>query len=138
MKTKLCIDCKNILPETDFYIHRNKADGSVSRASICKGCRKIYFKAYYSQHKKESLQRVREREKRAKIFVRNYLAAHPCVDCGEKDIVVLEFDHVRGKRFGIHAMVHAGYNHARILKEISKCEVRCANCHRRKHNGKFF
>lgn len=61
-----------------------------------------------------------------------YLAAHPCVDCGESDPVVLEFDHVRGvKEFNISCAVQCGYGMHRINLEIAKCEIRCCNCHRR-------
>jgi hypothetical protein len=64
-------------------------------------------------------------------FVLDYLRTHPCVDCGESDPVVLEFDHVRGKKDGsISAMVSAGRPIAVIQAEIEKCDVRCANCHR--------
>lgn len=62
-----------------------------------------------------------------------YLREHPCVDCGETDIVVLEFDHVRGeKRFCISEMMAYSYPWSSVLAEIEKCEVRCANCHRRR------
>jgi hypothetical protein len=55
------------------------------------------------------------------------------VDCGESDPVVLDFDHVRGsKRFSIAIAVTLGYPWETLLREIEKCEVRCANCHRRK------
>lgn len=62
----------------------------------------------------------------------NYLRNHPCVDCGESDRVVLEFDHVRGKKVrDVTKMCHDGYALESIKLEIEKCEVRCANCHRR-------
>jgi hypothetical protein len=62
--------------------------------------------------------------------VLEYLLTHPCVDCGETDPVVLEFDHLRDKLGNISAM----YGHAwrSILAEIAKCDVVCANCHRRR------
>lgn len=64
--------------------------------------------------------------------VREYLSIHSCVDCGEPDVVVLEFDHVRGeKRNSISVMMSRGCTWATIEDEIAKCEVRCANCHRR-------
>lgn len=60
-----------------------------------------------------------------------YLATHPCIDCGEADIVVLDLDHVRGRKHrNVTRMLD--YSWAAIEKEIAKCEVRCANCHRRK------
>lgn len=69
------------------------------------------------------------RESRA--FLITYLRAHPCVDCGETDIVVLEFDHLRDKRAAISQMI--GNQELRTIKaEIEKCDVVCANCHRRR------
>jgi len=53
-----------------------------------------------------------------------------CVDCGEKDLRVLELDHVRGtKRKNVSHMYRA--SEANLLAEIAKCDVRCGNCHRR-------
>jgi hypothetical protein len=71
---------------------------------------------------------------RNKEIVNDHKRKHPCVDCGEKDIDVLEFDHVRGeKKAAIGVMVQEGYSVDMLLKEISKCEIRCSNCHRKRH-----
>jgi hypothetical protein len=53
-------------------------------------------------------------------------------DCGEKNPVVLEFDHIQDKKCDISRMLANGLSIKTIKAEISKCEVRCANCHRRK------
>ena len=61
-----------------------------------------------------------------------YLLEHPCVDCGEADPLVLDFDHVRGKKtLDVNRMINYRYGWNRILEEIEKCEVRCCLCHRR-------
>lgn len=67
--------------------------------------------------------------------LRNYLMSHPCVDCGEQDIVVLEFDHLPDfeKKFEIgRAVTSTTRSWSLIETEIAKCEVVCCNCHRRR------
>lgn len=71
-----------------------------------------------------------------------YLGRHPCSDCGESDPRVLDFDHLpmQAKRFEISRAVNASTRSwAAILREIAKCEVVCANCHRRRtaQRGRF-
>lgn len=70
------------------------------------------------------------REK-ARNFIWDYLSENPCVDCGEKNPVVLEFDHINGeKSSSISKMVSSYMSVEKISEEIEKCVVRCANCHR--------
>lgn len=65
-------------------------------------------------------------------FVYSYLLDHPCVDCGESDPITLEFDHLDSslKEHSISNMM--GMSIEKIKLEISKCEVVCANCHRKR------
>ena len=58
---------------------------------------------------------------------------NPCVICGEADITVLEFDHCKGdKRGNIAELIGNGNSWQVVEEEIEKCQVLCANCHRRK------
>lgn len=49
------------------------------------------------------------------------------------DPVMLDFDHVRGVKDADvkHLVTSSHISLARVFAEIEKCEVRCANCHRR-------
>jgi len=64
-------------------------------------------------------------------YLIDYFETHPCVDCGERDPVVLEFDHLADKSFCIGGAIH-DRKWQSILDEIAKCVVVCANCHRRR------
>lgn len=64
---------------------------------------------------------------------------HPCMDCGEADPIVLEFDH-KADSIKVESVTQMVMNNAsweRITAEIEKCEVRCANCHRRRTAAQF-
>jgi len=74
---------------------------------------------------------VKDRRNDLRKFVIEYLNVNPCVDCGESNPVVLDFDHVRGDKLdSISRMVMVGFSIKKISDEINKCDVRCANCHR--------
>ena len=69
---------------------------------------------------------------RIRAFITAHLKANPCVDCGETDPIILEFDHVRDKHFNLSDAARKGVSIKKLKDEIAKCEVRCSNCHRRK------
>ena len=130
---KVCYCCKQEKPLSEFPENRKRPDG---RNSLCKACKKIYNATYYERTKERHNPARRERQRRARAEVREkvyeYLRSHPCVDCGETDIVVLDFDHLSDKVAGICQMIQDGKNWPMILAEIAKCEVVCANDHRRR------
>lgn len=115
-----------------FGKNKTKTDGLQPN---CKPCVKEINRQYYLRTPEKNPQRLASRveaNQRAKEFVCNYLDTHPCVDCGEADIVVLDFDHVCGEKIlDVSKMISRGYGLEAIAEEIEKCEVRCANCHRR-------
>ena len=49
---------------------------------------------------------------------------------GEKNPAVLDFDHLRDKKYNLTDLIRKGYSLVTIEVEIEKCLVRCANCHR--------
>lgn len=91
---------------------------------------------HYLANKDKMKARARTNSKDAKRrnreYVDSYLKSHPCVDCGESDHIVLEFDHIKGEKlYNVSGLKHGSNSIQLIEEEIAKCEVRCANCHRR-------
>ena len=62
----------------------------------------------------------------------DHVRDHPCVDCGETDPVVLEFDHLDEKLASICLLLSQAATSKAIKAEIARCEVVCTNCHRRR------
>lgn len=58
-----------------------------------------------------------------------------CVRCVEDDPACLDFHHTdtERKEMTISSMISYGYSKERLLAEIEKCEILCANCHRKRH-----
>jgi hypothetical protein len=127
---KWCPLCKKNKSVRDFGVCKNRYDGL---QSFCKPCKRDYDRRWWVTRSETQRDKKNElKRKRAKTnlqFVINYLKSHSCVDCGQSNPLVLEFDHCSGnKEFSISESYT--YSLDRIKKEISKCEVRCANCHR--------
>jgi len=135
METKRCPDCKITKDKSDFNKNSVRVDGL---QSVCRSCGNQRGQNYFENNAEKQKTRIKARVDKHKMWIWDYLAAHPCIDCGEVDPLVLEFDHVRGiKKHGVMRMVHAGQALKTIQEEIEKCEVRCANCHRRKTAKQF-
>jgi len=90
-----------------------------------------HYQKYKEQYKARSKRRNRNQRKWGKEFVSRVKKMYGCTDCGIKNPVILEFDHVHGQKINnIADMVNQSYGLTTIKEEIRKCEVRCANCHR--------
>lgn len=99
--------------------------------------RRAYSRWHYRQNKPAYKRRAKQKDDQVRNAVRDYLVAflseNPCVDCGESDPIVLDFDHRDGelKSFNIGDARRSGYSLASVQSEVAKCDIRCANCHRR-------
>jgi hypothetical protein len=132
---KICSDCKISKPEEAFAKKRTKKNGEVVLQYHCRECQKLHSAKNYKKNQREYIKNAKQRSNNKKEIVIKYLidyfSDNPCIDCGQTNPVVLEFDHVRGKKIDdVSRMVKRGFPIKTIIEEIHKCEVRCANCHR--------
>lgn len=132
-----CIRCKEQKPLSEFNF---KIKAKNLRQAHCKDCSRLYVQGHYNKNKQYYLDKARVRNQRirkiVKKFLWEYLSTNSCVDCGEKDPIVLEFDHIRDKLFNVSVMAR-NKTLIDVQNEVAKCEVRCANCHRRKTAKQF-
>lgn len=124
---KTCSKCKQQKNIDEFNKNKSKRDGY---SGVCRDCQKLYKQAHYVNNKDKVYAAARKRQQELRDKVWAYKNDHKCVDCDNSDPRVLEFDHLGDKEFNIAGMASDGYGWDRILKEIEKCEVVCANCHR--------
>lgn len=136
---RVCARCHVAKELAEFPI-KNAARGTYR--SYCRPCCSEYGKEHYRKNTAAYMARAKVRapidRKRNREFVAEYLSTHPCVDCGEADLVVLEFDHrdPKTKLREVGRLVHTT-TLAAVRFEIEKCDVRCGNCHRIKTAGQF-
>ncbi|NPE26823.1 hypothetical protein HNV12_02355 [Methanococcoides sp. SA1] len=95
--------------------------------------RKIAEKKYYEKNKQEIYANKVKRQKKRKLTLVNLLGGR-CQKCGyNKCITALEFHHRENKDNNI-AYIIKNSSEQKALKEIKKCVLLCANCHRELHN----
>jgi len=131
---KKCCGCGLMKNSSSFGVNNAKRDGLQTH---CRECKQEYQNRWYYENKEAHIVKVvKQRKERVAVLrarVHAYLTGHPCVVCGDDELLMLDFDHVRGvKRGTISEMVTACFSWEAITLEIAKCEVRCVRCHRRK------
>lgn len=94
-----------------------------------------YQRNWYQRHKEKILEKNKERQKRILEWYREYKTNLGCADCGERHPACLEFHHKdrSDKSYTIARVISRASSVKAIMKEIDKCELLCANCHRKRH-----
>jgi len=132
---KRCTKCQLEKPFDEF---RKRTLGKDGLTTWCKACFKAYERDRWDNLPGEKDRIYRNKAiatERGRDWIWEYLATHPCVDCGESDRVVLQFDHLDNKQYNVVDLFKNST--ATIAIEVAKCEVRCANCHQRKTAEQF-
>jgi hypothetical protein len=133
--TKTCTKCQEEKSLDNFRNYKRSKDGKVN---WCKPCFKLHEKLHWQanpERRKKSKDRRIASTHRNRAFVFSYLLEHPCEKCPESDPIVLEFDHIDPIQKLFNISDASSGNEPKGLdtlkKEIAKCRVLCANCHRR-------
>ena len=101
------------------FTPKTHANGKEGWEGQCKPC--------YANKQKRS-HAIRNNGARKLVF--EYLKKHPCIDCGESNVLALEFDHTHSKKFDIGTALNNNATIESLKKEMKKCVVRCSTCHR--------
>lgn len=98
--------------------------------------RRAYKRGWYKRNAAKVKAEVRDRKRKLARQLREYKEERGCTYCPEDSFYCLDFHHINSdKEFNVSKMVSNGYSWDKILQEINKCVLVCANCHRKLHAG---
>lgn len=135
---KTCTICGQTKSLDSFGKRTKSPDG---KQYGCLDCQRQKMRNHYNDNKQYYATKAANRNAKMLETNRNhviqYFSEHSCIDCGLDDIRCLQFDHVRGtKKYNVSEMMR-WCSLSALIEEISKCEVRCANCHVIKTGSEF-
>jgi hypothetical protein len=118
---------------------RNASNPEILKKEIEK-CNLLCPNCHRELHWKETQDNLKENVSESTIKKRKYqewfneLKRDGCKKCGEKRFYALDYHHNgKDKEYEIHKMVRSKASKKKLLKEISKCTLLCANCHSKLH-----
>lgn len=132
---KFCNTCKQERPISDFSKRSSTKDGLQSN---CKHCRKLIDAESYLKyaHRRNSIKDRRDANNAYNLkLMRRYKALCGCLVCREREPVALDLHHLDPSQKDHNPSKVVCYSTETMKKEIRKCVVLCANCHRKVHAG---
>jgi hypothetical protein len=140
MPTKQCRKCKLIKPTSGFNKSRSRSEKT---RCYCKDCERADAREYYRRNPESYKKRAREfKKKKSAEFLQEANAIKErtgCCLCGEKTLCCLDFHHLvgnsKGREGGMPVSRAACNSEKQFRRELKKCVVLCANCHRKVHAG---
>ena len=130
-ETKVCTKCPQNGPQpiTNFARKRKR------RSPVCKTCKNAYNRTHYTEHTQVYKERKATRKSDTRHWYEQLKAALRCNRCPENHPATIHFHHIdrKSKEINLCNAITYGWSKERILAEIAKCEVLCANCHAKEH-----
>lgn len=136
METKTCRTCKRDLPNTHEYFAQRRINkqGVQILQGICKSCHKVYKDTHYKDHKQKYIDQAHNYRDKVREWFTELKKTLKCEKCGEDRYWVLDFHHfMKDKESCVSTLIN-DCSKKKILAEIKKCRVLCANCHRDIHH----
>ena len=131
---KKCGSCQKKKNKEEFNF-KNKKTGL--RQSKCKQCTRLKSKEHYNENKEYYIKKARVadtiRVEKNRYYIWSVLKKSKCIDCGNDNPLVLDFDHKKDKELDVSKLVFS-VGIEKLKNEIKKCEIRCCNCHKIKTN----
>jgi len=133
---RTCSLCKIAKPVSEYHNHKNGKDGLRSR---CKECNRTEARRHYQKNPTPYKTRARTSRKHIAAFARDWLRALKgrmgCCLCGISNPVVLEFHHLNQSQKELAVTTSISKGKATLQRELERCVVVCANCHKLCHAG---
>lgn len=134
---KTCTTCKEVKPVTEFHKDARSASGYCHECKICRNRRtREHHRRHYIENKEAWKASVQRCKSSRRDRFNEWKATLVCSQCGENSTCCLDFHHLDPslKEIGIaRALDHWAWS--RLMAEVDKCVVLCANCHRKVHAG---
>jgi hypothetical protein len=131
-RVRRCGRCKQSLPVGEFARYSNGLQ------SYCRRCQREYDAAWYQANKARRQAKVKADREMYVAWLDSLKKGKPCTDCGRiYPSYVMEWDHLPEavKTLVVADTRRAAHSRERILAELEKCELVCANCHRERTFG---
>lgn len=130
--SKYCPQCKQTKNQEEYSKHARRSDGL---QSICKACKQQLDRTYYQDHKWQKIAYNKQVRRAAVAWLEEVKVCHGCCCCQETEGCCLQFHHVRGTKDADISVKAGNWSRAKIVEELRKCVVVCANCHIKIHRG---
>lgn len=131
METKTCSKCGEIKSLEFFALSKTGTNG---RAAECKQCHKERDRIHFEKNKRKILDQTQQWRKKSSEWFAEYKKTLKCEICGENHPSVIQFHHKDPsiKKESI-SLMYWKVNKEKVMEEIEKCSVLCANCHFKLH-----
>ena len=94
-----------------------------------------YNRLWAKKNRPKYAKYLRDWQRKRMVWFQSLKEGRACVDCGENNPICLDFHHrdPTKKSSFVRMIARSTADNNKVLLEIEKCDLICANCHRKRH-----